>query len=273
MGIANSFMNIFGLGKSKEQPDYQGEKPVRLSETPWGKTSWKSIEDALARRGTGYSPEVFDVNKAAWANQARDYLTNVATPQITSQASARGLGRSSLVPAQIARAGTEQSLDLAQKAAELQRQSEMAEIQQQMQGRGLGASMSQADVQSQGAIADFQKNIFDQQQAYRQNAEAQRQAGLLRGALTAAGAAAGGAGLLPGVAGGLGGVGMGSLAGISGDFNMFKPSTPLFGAGELGLAGTSLAKPAEAVDTGSKSTKSEFTPEELAFIKQIMGEE
>ena len=261
MGLFDAFRKFKGQG------DYQGEQPVRLSSTPWGQESWKNLQQGFARKGTGYTPELIDSSKATWANSARDFLTNVATPQITSQASARGMGRSSLVPAQIGRAGVEQSLGLAEKLAALQQAGQNQEIATQRSAMGIMPGVAQADVASQMARANFQKANFDQQLGYRQAAEQAKRESMDKlismGGMAALGAGAGGLGALSGLgieAGGMGAL-QGGIAGMSGDFGMFKPDTPLFGT------------PAEAVDIGGendvKSTLAQkygITPEQLEAI-------
>jgi len=253
--------------KFKGQGDYQGEQPVRLSSTPWGQETWQNMGQAWKRQGTGYTPELIDSSKSAWTNSARDYLQNTVNPGITARQSGGGLGRSSLVGAQMARAGVESELGLADRIAALQQAGQNQEIATQRQALGQMPGMAMGDVQSQLQRANFQKANFDQQLGYRQAAEqAQRESMdklISMGGMAALGAGAGGLGALSGLgieAGGMGAL-QGGISGLTGDFGMFKPDTPLFGT------------PAEAVDIGGendvKATLAQqygITPEQLEAI-------
>ena len=133
--------------------------------------------------------------------------------------------------------------------------------------------MAMGDVQSQLARANFQKANFDQQLGYRQAAEqAQRDSMdklISMGGMAALGAGAGGLGALSGLgieAGGMGAL-QGGMAGLTGDFGMFKPSSGLLQGANITLPGS-----AEAVDTGDTGI-GDLTPEELAVLKKLMGGE
>ena len=235
-GIFKSIGRLFGFDKSKDQGQFQGEQIKGPLEFETGRRTFSGrggIEDALSRIGTGFTKELIDKGTST-AVKAGQRMFRGQLGQIGAQSSAAGLGRSSLRQSQNLQAAEDVDLATQQQINDLIRQSQQAEIQQQMQGRSLGTQFTGMDVGAQQAKSQQQFAEFNRQQGFRERAEANQQAGLLRSALTLGGGVAGGLGGLPGVDAGIGGLGQGALAGLSGDLGMFqKPASAV----QLNLGG------------------------------------
>ena len=173
-----SFGELFGFKRSKDQGDYSGQKPMRYIDSPIFNPTFEGqggVYDAIKRQNTGYDPQVMSDQESTWAKLAQRQFGE-AQSKIGAQTSAGGLGRSSLRGAQSDYANQGVSLGLAEQSGNMRLANEANISQQQMQGRGLGVQGTGADVASQQAIANFEKQEFDRQQAFRERADASQKA-------------------------------------------------------------------------------------------------
>src|SRR3990167_10186088 len=79
----------------------------------------KNLEDIIASRGLGYTPEMISSLSAPYATAQRAGLKEQTIPAISAQASARGLGRSTIPVSQIGRESSRVERDIGQRIAEL----------------------------------------------------------------------------------------------------------------------------------------------------------
>ena len=194
MSFFGGLGRLFGFSKSKDQGDYQGYRAPALSDTEWGRRVWGGtggITDAMERKGTGYTPDIFEVDRAAWADVGRDMLRDQLAAQDV-RSSARGLGRSSVAAAQNLQARADLSHKLAMRAADLRRQSQQEEIRQQMQGRQIGLAGAEADVRSRQFQEAQERAEFARQQGFRERQDQAQQQGLLRSIMAPIGFLGGG---------------------------------------------------------------------------------
>ena len=113
--MSNIFSRIFGGGKKAEAVNVLS--PI---DTPEGARYKKTLEERLAGLGVGFSPEVLSTATNPYAVQRRANLANYEVPLISAQASARGLGRSTIPVNRIALSGQEAETDIGNKIAQLQ---------------------------------------------------------------------------------------------------------------------------------------------------------
>ncbi len=131
---------LFGIGSGgKEKPkEYTGEKPYKsLTETPQGALYWKTLQDRLAGLGVGPEEFLIDVGKttAPFATARKADLENYEIPTISAQASARGVGRSTIPVNRIALSTQEASRDIEQRIADLQIRNAAIQQTNEMQKR------------------------------------------------------------------------------------------------------------------------------------------
>ena len=233
---------VFGFGDVKTQQ--------RPAERPYASVRESSIfqpvfegvggiQDALARRGTGFTdkltaPATSNIY-ARGATALKDRLAGVG-----ATASAGGLGRSSLRTAQGVEAARRQTLEDQAQALDLERQSQLQEISQQMQGRGLGVNVLGKDIAAKGERARFEQDVFGQQETARRADEATELAGAQKsaqlGMMAGGGLMGGPAGLALGTMGGnvIGGGSKVNIAGQdmdSGDYqSILKILTSILGS-------------------------------------------
>lgn len=125
--------DVFGGGDSNKQQVTQTAMPQA---NPKQQRVSKELEDLLARRGyfkeeeMGYTPSMISSTTAPYATARRAGFTNYEVPLIASQASARGLGRSTIPVNRIALSGQEAERDIEQRIADLTRESEQLKGQQ-----------------------------------------------------------------------------------------------------------------------------------------------
>jgi hypothetical protein len=93
--------------------------PPTLSATAEYPLYKSTLEDRIAGRNLGYDPSVLNSATAPYATQQRQNFQNYTVPQISGQASARGLGRST-IPVSQARLGSQEvESDIANRVAQL----------------------------------------------------------------------------------------------------------------------------------------------------------
>ena len=126
---------------NKHKYNYDGEKPfVSLRHIPETEQYYlPTLKERIAGRNVGFSQDVMNQSTAPYATARRAMVSEYETPAITGAASARGLGRSSLVTSQIGQAQKEASRDIEQRIADIVLKNEVqkrTEINQAVQDIG-----------------------------------------------------------------------------------------------------------------------------------------
>jgi len=179
--MANFFKTLFGGGKKQE-----AVQTYFPSQDPRFKLAQTNLEDILAKRGyygeneMGYTPEMISGVSAPYAAARREGFQRYEIPQISAQASARGLGRSTIPINRIALSGQEAERDIQQRIAELTTQSEQLKGQQKGQNlqaylnaiqgiSGLGTQEigAQQDAMTRAAMAQEANRLADKQMTQR----------------------------------------------------------------------------------------------------------
>lgn len=119
--------DLFSGGKKNKQVAADVYFP---SQDPSYQLVKKNLEDIIAQRGLGYTPSVINSTTAPYATTRRENLKNYEVPLISSQASARGLGRSTIPVNRIALSSQEAERDIEQRLAEMIKESEQLKAQQ-----------------------------------------------------------------------------------------------------------------------------------------------
>ena len=125
------------FGKKKKSQEDVGGKPPLLWELPSYEPTASALKSRAAGIGVGYRPEILSGTESAYAKQRRGALEGYEIPAITSGASARGLGRSSVVTSQIGRAEQEAGRDIEERVAQMRladEQQRRKEIQDALTG-------------------------------------------------------------------------------------------------------------------------------------------
>ena len=120
--MANWFTKLFGGGGGDTKQVAQ--ETYFPSQDPRYKLVQKNLEDLIASRGFGYTPEMISSTTAPYATARRANFKNYEVPEISAQASARGLGRSTIPVNRIALSGQEAERDIEQRIADLTTRSE-----------------------------------------------------------------------------------------------------------------------------------------------------
>lgn len=136
----------FGLGSKKVDP-VEIKSPYETGSYQQYK---KKLQDMLAKRDV-YSPEFMSSVTNPYATTARTNLKDVTTPMISAQASARGLGRSTIPVNRISKAsqGVEQSI--AEKMAQLSLANEQEKLNRESFAIGelKNEALGRTDVENQ----------------------------------------------------------------------------------------------------------------------------
>ncbi|HEC64917.1 MAG TPA: hypothetical protein ENI23_06480 [bacterium] len=90
-----------------------------ISETPEGQRIRGTLESRIAGQDVGFRPEAISAATGAFAKQRRAGLSQFEIPAITSAASARGVGRSTITSGQIGRATQTAEQDIESRVAQL----------------------------------------------------------------------------------------------------------------------------------------------------------
>ncbi len=154
------------LSRKRKRPDipaYTGIRPFEslreISETP-------DFLAELARRrkgeGVGFRPEVLSAATSPFAATQRAALRERTIPTISAQASARGLGRSTIPVGQIGQASAATERDIGERIAQLQlanEQQRRQEINQALSSTGqfIGAEAAQRGTRAGFDLSDFQQ--------------------------------------------------------------------------------------------------------------------
>ena len=208
-----SIGQLFGLssGDKSQSEGYGGPSPQPLNTFEPYKLSTDEKLARLKSKQYGLSADYLKEATNPYATELRSNLKNYTLPTIYNQASARGLGRSSLVTSQVAQKGQEAEMDIAERLANLKLQNEANKYNQQIADE---AALNTAGLQAsdqQNNIANFSYQDYQRVMGARADQSAADLAGVGRG-LTLATALAGG--VLGGGAGrGMAGASVGALAG------------------------------------------------------------
>ena len=232
--MANFFQKLFGGGKKQEATNVYFP-----SQDPRFQLAQKSLEDIIAKRGyytepeMGYTKSFLDTNTAPYATARRENFKNYEIPNISAQASARGLGRSTIPVNRIALSGQEAERDIEQRIAQLTEKSEDLKAQQKSQN--LNAYLSAIS----GIAGLSDKEVVQQNQA-REYAAKATEANRLQDIKTTQGATLAGLqmagpilGLIPGVGPALSGVTQLAAGGIGQAAGMGTGAAPAGNAGLL----------------------------------------
>ena len=126
--------------KQKDIPEYGGMRPFSsLREIPETAGFLEELQRRKRGEGVGFRPEVLSAATSPFAATQRASLKERTIPQISQQASARGLGRSTIPVGQIGQASGATERDIGERIAELQlanEQQRRAEINQALSGIG-----------------------------------------------------------------------------------------------------------------------------------------
>jgi len=221
------FDGLFGK-KQKSKEDYGGVRPYgSLEDTPYGKTYSTELANRLKGIGVGFAPEYVSATTSPYAQSMRSQFANYTTPQIESAASARGMGRSSLVPQQL-RLGSQEVGEkigelVAQKYGESEAQ-KRAEINDALAKMG---AMNESEAGVRQSAANWETNLRAQHQAESRLRAAEEDA--FRNQLIAGGSTllGGGLGLLSGgVKGAMRGMGYSTSQDDLDDLNLLNSYAP-----------------------------------------------
>jgi len=89
------FSEAFGL-KKKSVDAYGGARPISLLSTTEGQKLKGTLEERIAGRNVGFSPDYLSAATTPYAVNRRAGLKEETIPMISAEASARGVGRSTL---------------------------------------------------------------------------------------------------------------------------------------------------------------------------------
>lgn len=276
MGFLQDVGRSLGFTKSKEQGQAPARKPrVTPLETPEGKELITLLRDRIAGRGTGFTPEFISETASPFAVSERAGLRRETIPAISAQASARGVGRSTIPVSQIGRESSRVEESIANRIANLGRESEILRAGQISEATGRFQNLTLAETSAQNAEIEaanlFNNAEFLRQQGFREQADAAQQQGIQKLIDVALGAATGGAGLLPGITGGFGGAALGGIAGFGGDLTAFAPKTGLFSGADITFPGGK--EPGAGVEFASQDAaidKLNLPQDEKDFLKQAI---
>lgn len=215
-------LSFLGFGK-KEKPNltqnYQA--PPGAMESPmWGSLS-QLAKQRIAGEGTGFGDDFTSRMSSPGIAQIDANFNNRTMPKLSSEASKRGLARSSIVQDQIGQADQARNRDIASMVANFQYLNEQQKKTDQQSGINLGSQL-QSDFLNQGNQAASQFNAAEagntartagvaatnnQNSLNRQN----QTIGALLGAATGGMAGGGMSGAFYGASQGFGGSGVGTL--------------------------------------------------------------
>jgi len=206
---------IFGLSKRRVE-GYGGAMPLEsLTKTPEGALVSKTLQDRLAGRGVGFQGGNITDYVKPFAAQRRAALTEQELPAISAQASARGLGRSTIPVSRAALSTQAAERDISEREASLR----LADEQQRRSeiNSALNALQQFAGTEATLANARYgaESGEFARQQGLREQREAGQLAGLmklLQVSAPVAGALLGGAAGVAGGAMGIPGINPGMMA-------------------------------------------------------------
>lgn len=181
MGFFKRVGKMFGLGKKEEIPQYEGAEPITsLRDIHEGKLYSDTLRNRVAGRGVGFRPNFVSRMTSPYAKARREGLTRYEIPQISAQASARGLGRSTIPINRMALSAQEAERDIEQRVAQMALKDEVqrrAEINEAV--RSL-FPYTQAEEGTRGRRAQWEHSLWADNLARQEAQDAQRQQGLGR---------------------------------------------------------------------------------------------
>jgi hypothetical protein len=176
MGLFQTLGKAFGLTKDKNQGDAPAARPlVTPLETDYGKYYEKLLKDRIAGIGTGYTPEFISQSTSPFAVAQRRGLREETIPTISAQATARGLGRSTIPVGQIGRESNITEQNIAERIANLGVQSENLKASQVSEATGRYGNLTELETSSENqkrsAANAFDAAEFLRQRGYREAAD------------------------------------------------------------------------------------------------------
>lgn len=150
--------------KKTEVPTYQGQRPYStLKDIPEISGQYlPTLTDRLGGRGVGFREAELSAATSPYAAERRANLAQQTIPQISAQASARGLGRSTIPVNRIALASGEAERDIGQRIADLRlanEQQRRLEINNALASIG---QFGQAEAATKAQAAGFDLGEFQQ---------------------------------------------------------------------------------------------------------------
>jgi hypothetical protein len=161
-------MGLFNFGKKKKVSEDIGERTLMPWEVPGGQEYLEINKGRASGKGVGYRPEILSGTTSAYAKQRRGALEGYELPAIASGASARGLGRSSVVTSQIGRAEQEAGRDIESRVAEMALADEnkrREEMQQAIQNLGSWTQMGVGASTARAGEATARKEMYMRESA------------------------------------------------------------------------------------------------------------
>lgn len=246
MGFFADIGRSLGFIKEKKQESYGGPRPnVSPLETEAGSKYYQTIKDRLAGINVGPQDYLIDINAATnpYATASRANLQNYTMPLISSQASARGLGRSTIPVNRAALSSQELERDIGQRMAEFDVQNRATQQQNEYQRRAEindalarmgGAGETQAEAANKAA--QFTYDDWQANEAARLGRNTRDVAGAGNALKTAASIALGG--MTGGWSGAVAG-GLSSLSNVSKDSNdsLYNDLARLLKSGKVDISG------------------------------------
>ena len=136
-----------------------------IMESPEGQALYEQLRQRREGVGVGYTPESISAETSAFAKQRRAGLTEQEIPLISSAASARGMGRSTIPVSQIGLAGQAAERDIESRVAQLTSESERqraVDIQNAItQSMAMQESQTRAEQAEAGTKLTGEFNIAD----------------------------------------------------------------------------------------------------------------
>lgn len=172
--MAFDLMQMLDLKRKRpDVPAYTGPKPPSsIYESEEAKKLRKRLEERIAGLNVGYRPEMLSTT-APYARARREGFKRYEKPLISAEASARGIGRSTIPVGRIALSAQEAERDIEERIADLILKSEAqrsADIQNALRQYG---ELISADIAQKTGAAEFERGTFRGQQALAVPAEEQ----------------------------------------------------------------------------------------------------
>lgn len=266
MAKFKDIFRLFGGGGRKPQ-EFSGIRPVSsLRQAAGGDKLFQEFLGRLEGRGVGFDPSVLSKATAPFATSARGALAEETIPQIKQAASAAGVGRSTIVPAQVARASTLTERGIEERIAGLSLANEQQKRQEINDALARLQSFNVGDAATRAGRAAFDKSDFTRVQGELDAREARENEGLKNSLALAAAAAGGfvsgpagamaGANLSKAITGDMGSLGMEDLLSLKSLF-----SSGAGGGAELVKGVSGVSKPKLIGALGKQGNAfAQFTP-------------
>lgn len=162
LGGAGIAGGLGAFGKKKATAPDLKQIPT-LSSTAEYPLYKSTLEDRIAGRGLGYDQSVLDSNTAPYAKQRMSSLKETELPAISADASARGLGRSTIPVNRSALATQAASRDIEERVAQLTLQNEQEKASEKtgaisqygsLMGNDYNSLMNNINSQNQIAVSN-----------------------------------------------------------------------------------------------------------------------